>query len=93
MIGGGLMKLSELSSKDVISDIDGCRLGKVCDLEIDVKDGKICKVIINKGLKILSTFNKERLEIPWSKIVRVGNDVILVSDSYNKEKTSKEQKS
>lgn len=86
------MKLSDLSSKDVISDIDGCRLGRVCDIDIDVKDGKISKVFINKGLRVFSSFNKERLEIPWSKIIKVGNDVIIVSDSYNKNKTTKEQK-
>ncbi|MGM9900029.1 MAG: YlmC/YmxH family sporulation protein [Bacilli bacterium] len=87
------MKLSELSSKDVISDLDGCRLGRIVDLEIDAKDGKINKVIICKGMKMFSSFTKDKLEIPWSKIVKVGNDVVLVSDSYNKEKTNKEHKS
>lgn len=85
------MKLSEISSKDVISDLDGSRLGRVCDFDFDIKDGKITKVVIAKGPRLLSSFSKERLELPWSKIIKIGSDVILVSDSYNKEKTNKEQ--
>ena len=35
------MKLSEISSKDVINDEDGVKLGKIVDAEIDVDTGKI----------------------------------------------------
>ena len=39
-----IMKLSEISSKDIINDEDGARLGKIADVEIDVATGKILSV-------------------------------------------------
>ena len=39
------MKLSEISSKDVINDEDGVKLGKIVDAEIDVATGKIVVVL------------------------------------------------
>ena len=86
------MKLSELTAKDVICDIDGSRLGKVSDLEINESDGKIKSIFVMKGPRILSSFQKERIEISWSKINKVGSDVIIVNENYLKTKT-KEQKS
>ena len=50
------MKLSELSSKDVINDEDGVRLGKIADAEIDVATGKILNVSIYRSFKFLNWF-------------------------------------
>lgn len=86
------MKLSELSSKDVINDADGSRLGRITDLDIDIASGKIATVTINRGFRFMSAFNKDYAQIPWSKILKVGSDVIIIANDYNK-KDTKEQKS
>ena len=42
--------IQELRNKDVICASNGCRLGNVDDVEIDVTSGKlVCIVIFEKG--------------------------------------------
>jgi len=84
------MKLSELTSKDVICNSDGTKIGKVSDLEINEITGAIKSLYITKGLRILSAFTKDQMEVPWSKITKIGSDVIIVSENFKK---TKEQKS
>ena len=79
------MNLTELMSKDIINDEDGIKLGKIIDIELDGNDGKILSVIINKGIKLSNIFStKEQILIPWDKIIKIGNDVIIVD--YKKTK-------
>lgn len=76
------MKLTDLSSKDVINDEDGTRLGKIADVEIDVATGKILNVYIYRSLRFLNFFtNKDIVQIPWNKILKIGSDVIIVENS------------
>lgn len=86
------MRLSELTSKDVINDKDGCRLGKIIDLDIDEDSGKIKNVIIGWNLNLIRSFKKDHATIEWSKIIKVGNDVIIVSAPHINPKSQKEQK-
>lgn len=73
------MKLTELMSKDIINDEDGSKLGKICDLELDTTSGTIQNIIINRGFRINNLFaNKEAAFIPYNKIIKIGNDVIIV---------------
>jgi YlmC/YmxH family sporulation protein len=73
------MKLSKLTSKDVINDADGNKLGKIQDAEVDPLTGKITSIRINSGLKLTSFLNsKSGYNVPWSKIVKIGGDVIIV---------------
>lgn len=73
------MKLTELMSKDIINDEDGAKLGKIIDLELDTTTGKIQNVIINQRFQINNLFsNKEAAFIPYNKILKIGNDVIIV---------------
>ncbi len=76
------MKLSDISSKDVINDENGARLGKINDVEIDVATGKILNVQVYRSFKLLNLFgNKDIVQIPWNKIMKIGNDVIIVENS------------
>lgn len=75
------MILSELSSKDVVSNEDGVKLGKIIDLEVDVATGKIISIMIDRGFKLGSLFSsKNQTTISWSKIIKIGNDVIIVDN-------------
>ena len=76
------MKLSEISSKDVINDEDGVKLGKIVDAEIDVATGKIVNVTIYRGFKFFNVFgSKDNVQIPWNKIIKIGNDVGIVENN------------
>ena len=71
------MRLSELQNKDVILD-SGKLIGKIIDVEIN--DGVIDKLIIEKYKFFISLFTTHNeIEIPWSNINTIGEDVIIVS--------------
>jgi YlmC/YmxH family sporulation protein len=70
---------SELKKKDILEVSTGKNLGRVCDLIISKRSGKIEKLIApGKKCGFLST---ENFEIPFCKIVKIGDDAILVDFS------------
>lgn len=68
--------IQELRNKDVICSSNGCRLGNVDDVEIDVTSGRlVCIVIYERG----HMFSKGcDIKIPWENIKVIGDDTILV---------------
>jgi YlmC/YmxH family sporulation protein len=72
------MKLSQITKKDVINEQEGVKLGRIHDLEIDPASGKILNIKIqtNSFRNLITT--KSGIEIPWNKIIKIGNDVIIV---------------
>ena len=70
---------SELRYKEVIDVHSGFRLGYVCDVEFDDKEGKIVSLITPGKLRFFGLFGKEDdYVLPWSCIVKIGKDIILV---------------
>lgn len=70
------MRLSELQSKDIITT-DGKLIGNIID--VVVHDGKIEEFIVEKSKFIVSMFSsKDEIEIKWSQIKTIGEDVIIV---------------
>lgn len=65
---------------DVINITDGRRLGNVIDLDLDVETGAIKALLLPNGRGRLSLFRSSGpdVEVPWSRIVKIGVDVILV---------------
>ncbi len=81
------MKLTDLMQKDIINDDDGNKLGKIIDINLEL-DGTINSIIINKGIKFSNIFSsKEQVIVDWDKILKIGNDVIIVD--YRKKKIDK----
>jgi YlmC/YmxH family sporulation protein len=73
------MTFSELRQKDVINICDGRRLGRPYD--ICLNDRACVEAIIVPepcGMFGFFRFDKEGLVIPWDRIRRIGDDVILV---------------
>ena len=69
----------ELSCKEVVNICDGKRLGYTENLEINMVDGKIISLIIPGPSKMFGLIqSQEDYVIPFGKIVKVGDDVILV---------------
>ena len=83
------MKLTEFSTKDIIDDATGMKLGKVVDLEINQETSEIEYLIIQKGFRFINLFsNKDVLTIPWKKIIKIGKDVVIIEgDKIKKDKT------
>lgn len=73
------MILSELSVKDVVNNEDGIKLGRIVDVDVDVASGRILSLTIDRGFRLSSIFtSKNQTVIPWSRIVKIGSDVIIV---------------
>ena len=76
------MRLCELKEKEVINVCNCKCLGFVVDIDIDVCTGVVLALIIPGCGKMWSMFGRgSELLIPWSQVVRVGPDIILVEIS------------
>ena len=72
------MRLSDLQSKDVVNVIDGRKIGNIVDININL-EGKMECLIVEKSKFLVSMFStKDEIEVKWSKIEKIGEDVILV---------------
>lgn len=74
-----MIKISEFQQKDVINVANGKKLGNIGDIDINVQNGKINAIIIVGNGKVLGFFGRdEEIIIPWTNILKIGEDVILV---------------
>ncbi len=70
---------SELRHKEIINICDGARLGCICDLELDDCTGVISAIIVPGPPRFMGLIRSpEELVIPYCKIQKIGDDVILV---------------
>jgi len=75
----------DLRQKEVINTNDGSRYGFVSDLDIDVTEGKIKSVIVPGPGRVLGVFGRDQeYKIPWDKIIKIGEDIVLVECETNK---------
>ena len=75
------MRLSELQNKDVVNVNDGKKIGNIIDVSIDNR-GKTVGLIVEKYKFLVSMFTNKEIEIKWSQIEKIGEDVILVNIAY-----------
>lgn len=72
--------LGEFQAKDVVNVVDGSKLGKVSDLEIDTSTGKIISVLVQPSLRFSGFFsNNNTVTIPWNQIIKIGGEVVIVN--------------
>ena len=72
------MRLSEIQNKDVINLYTGMKIGNIIDIKINSESGKIESLILERK-KFSSIFNSnDEIEIYWTQINKIGEDVILV---------------
>lgn len=70
---------SDLRYKEVIDVHSGFRLGYVCDAEFDDVQGQLISLITPGKPRFFGLFGREDdIVLPWSCIVRIGSDIILV---------------
>ena len=69
----------DFKEKEVVSLNEGKILGFVVDVQADFITGEINSIIVAKTGKIFGNImGKNNLTIPWDKIKKIGEDVILV---------------
>ncbi len=75
------MTFFSMKNKTIINITTGEKIGLLgsCDLKVDEKDGRIEAILMPKS-KFASLFSQESdyIEIPWSKIKKIGVDTIIV---------------
>jgi YlmC/YmxH family sporulation protein len=70
---------SELRYKEVIDVHTGFRLGYVCDVEFDDREGCVTALVTPGRPRFFGLLGREDdYVLPWECIVRVGRDIILV---------------
>lgn len=72
------MRLSDLQDKDIINITDGKRIGSIIDVLIS-ENGEMVSFIVDSG-RFFSKFSSHgEIEVKWSDVKKIGDDVILVS--------------
>ena len=75
-----MMRLSDLQSKNLVNINDGKNIGNLIDAIVNEEDGSIKSLIIEAKGSMFSFLNKDsEVEIFWSDIKKIGEDVILVN--------------
>ena len=75
-----MARLCSFTKKEVVNIQDGRRLGFLSDAEINLYSGELEAIIISvpaKNVTVGSDCNE--LTVPFSKIKKIGEDVILVN--------------
>ncbi|SHK39513.1 YlmC/YmxH family sporulation protein [Paramaledivibacter caminithermalis] len=74
-----MVTTSDLKMKEVINVVNGTRIGFIYDFEINLEKSRVESIIVPKEGKFLKIFSKDNdYIIPWKRIVKVGQDIILV---------------
>jgi YlmC/YmxH family sporulation protein len=69
----------DFKQKEVININDGKIVGFVVDVNADFQNGEINSIIVAQTGKLLGNIlGKNNITIPWDKIKKIGEDVILV---------------
>ena len=79
-------RIAELQCKEVVNLCDGCRLGYVSDVVVDICSGRLVALVVPGKNAMFSWITKEEdYVIPWDKIEKIGDDIILVR--FDKQQT------
>ena len=72
-------KFTELHCKEVICVSDGRRLGFISDVCVEIPAGNIASIIVPGPCRFFGLLGRgEEYVIPWSRICRMGPDIVLV---------------
>ncbi|MBQ1496642.1 MAG: YlmC/YmxH family sporulation protein [Bacilli bacterium] len=73
------MRLSDLQDKDVVDLKSGVKIGNIIDIKINY-DGNVTSLVLEKKKYSRLFSNNDEIEISFDKIVKIGEDVILIKD-------------
>ncbi|MDO4553021.1 MAG: YlmC/YmxH family sporulation protein [Bacillota bacterium] len=73
-----MISTEDIRDKEVINIYDGRSMGYVDDLEVDLERGVVEGLVVFARRRFLSFLGQdEDMVIPWQKVRRVGEDVVL----------------
>ena len=73
------MRISDLQLKDIVNINDGKKIGNIIDVKINEK-GDMEGLVVEQSKFLISMFTTHNeVEIKWSQIEKIGEDVILVN--------------
>lgn len=74
------VRFSDLRKKEVINLVNGHRLGMIVDMDVQVPEGRVLSIVVPAPVKLAGLFRGEQggYVIPWQRICKIGDDVILV---------------
>ena len=79
------MRFTQLQCKEVICVATGQRLGFITDVVVEIPCGQVQAVVVPCPGKCFGLLGKqEDYRIPWSAIVRIGPDIVLVDTEPDK---------
>ena len=74
-----MLKLNSLYDKEIISIVDGCKIGEIYDIDIDENSGRIINLIVSGRLRLFGLLGRrEPKVIPWEQVRVIGKETILV---------------
>ena len=74
-----ICRIVDMKNKEVISVKDGCRIGCVNDVEVDMSCARILAIVVYGMLKCFGGLGREDdIIIKWENIEVIGEDTILV---------------
>ena len=74
-----IVTLADLRYKEIINLQNGHRLGYVYDAEITLPQGEVQSLIVPGASRFFGLLGREEdMIIPWEKITKIGEDIILV---------------
>ena len=72
-------KFTELHRKEVICVCDGRRLGYIADACVEIPTGNIVSILVPGPCRFFGLLGrKDDYIIPWSRIIRMGPDIVMV---------------
>ena len=73
-------RLSAFAKKEVVNLADGRSLGFLCDADVNLDTGRVEAIVVSVAGKVLVGSAKfQELVIPFEKIKKIGEDIILVN--------------
>lgn len=73
-------RIDELKNKQVVCVKDGCVLGYISDVELDVETGELISIIIFGKPRLFGFLGRdEDIIISWKDIKVIGSETVLVS--------------
>ncbi|HZJ56714.1 MAG TPA: YlmC/YmxH family sporulation protein [Clostridia bacterium] len=80
-----MAKSSDFRQKEVINVRNGKKLGVIVDMEFDLLAGRITAIVVPGSNRLMGFFKGDKdYVIPWDKIKKIGDDVILVDVDSNR---------
>lgn len=80
-----MCRFTLLRRKEVINLCDGCRLGCVGDVEVQIPEGTVKALIVFGPCRFFGLFGRgEDFYIPWECVQKFGDDIILVDKPFQR---------